>query len=298
MKEAGAWLEYINLFVAAYARGKALGLAAGGSSVAAGEGGGEISGTGGMLLCSPHPDDELLTGALPYRLLRQTGLAVGNLIITLGSDPRRREERRAEVAAACGAIGFAWQLVLPPLAFSEVTPRARAAQATAWAEKVAILARHFDRLCPALVLCPHAEDGHQTHRGVHLLVLEALALHSAGHDRAILLVESEFWQPMAEPNLMVGIAPEDAARLLAALTQHRGELRRNPYHLRQPARWMDNVRRGGELLGGYGGGGADFPFAELYRLSCFRQGEQRPWSRGSLLLAPDQRLELAALRQG
>ena len=59
---------------------------------------------------------------------------------------------------------------------------------------------------------------------------------------------------------------------MAATSFHVGEVRRNPYHLLLPAWMQDNVRRGGELVGGQGGAAPDFVFAALYRLRRFRQG--------------------------
>jgi hypothetical protein len=51
-------------------------------------------------------------------------------------------------------------------------------------------------------------------------------------------------------------------------------VRRNPYHLLL-APWMqDNVRRGGELVGGQGGAAPDFVFCTLY---CLRR-----WAGGQL----------------
>jgi hypothetical protein len=66
---------------------------------------------------------------------------------------------------------------------------------------------------------------------------------------------------------MVEITPNDLADLITALTFHVGEVQRNPYHLALPAWMLDNVRRGGELVGGQGGAAPDFVFATLYRLS-------------------------------
>jgi hypothetical protein len=63
--------------------------------------------------------------------------------------------------------------------------------------------------------------------------------------------------------------------LLAALSFHVDEVRRNPYHLRLPAWLQDNVRRGAELVGGQGGVAPDFAFATLYRL--------RQWKNGSVV---------------
>ena len=47
---------------------------------------------------------------------------------------------------------------------------------------------------------------------------------------------------------------------------------RNPYHLLVPAWMQDNVRRGGELVGGQGGAAPDFTFCTLYRLRRWRDG--------------------------
>jgi N-acetylglucosamine malate deacetylase 1 len=87
-----------------------------------------------------------------------------------------------------------------------------------------------------------------------------------------LIVETEFWGQMASPNLMVESSVADVADLLAALSFHVGEVRRNPYHLRLPAWLQDNVRRGAELVGGQGGAAPDFNFATLYRLRRWKNG--------------------------
>ena len=60
--------------------------------------------------------------------------------------------------------------------------------------------------------------------------------------------------------------------MMTALSFHVGEVQRNPYHLLVPAWMQDNVRRGGELVGGQGGAAPDFHVRTLYRL--------RRWARG------------------
>src|SRR5436305_15012924 len=77
---------------------------------------------------------------------------------------------------------------------------------------------------------------------------------------------------MDDPNLMVESSERDVTDLISALSLHVGEERRNPYHLRMPACLMDNVRRGGELVGGQGGAAPDFLFATLYRLRGWEAG--------------------------
>src|SRR5207247_2841130 len=85
-------------------------------------------------------------------------------------------------------------------------------------------------------------------------------------------IETGFWGAMDDANLMVESSEEDVTDLISALSFHVGEVRRNPYHLRMPAWLMDNVRRGGELVGGQGGAAPDFNFATLYRLRRWRNG--------------------------
>ncbi|HXJ73363.1 MAG TPA: PIG-L family deacetylase, partial [Candidatus Dormibacteraeota bacterium] len=45
------------------------------------------------LIFSPHPDDEVIIGGLPLRLLRERGWAVFNVAVTLGSNPARQAAR-------------------------------------------------------------------------------------------------------------------------------------------------------------------------------------------------------------
>jgi hypothetical protein len=98
------------------------------------------------------------------------------------------------------------------------------------------------------------------------------ALKTLPADFQVMLVETEYWQPMSSPNLMVESSADDVADLLAALSFHVEEVRRNPYHLRMPAWLQDNVRRGAELVGGQGGAAPDFMFATLYRVRQWKNG--------------------------
>ena len=76
-----------------------------------------------VVICSPHPDDEILFGLLPLRLLKESNASVTNLALTMGSDPARKETRRAELAAACRFLGFNLLLSREPLGFQNVTPQ-------------------------------------------------------------------------------------------------------------------------------------------------------------------------------
>jgi hypothetical protein len=121
-----------------------------------------------------------------------------------------------------------------------------------------------------VVFFPHERDWNSTHIGTHYLVVDALAKLGRFSGFA---VETEFWGAMDTPNLMVESSERDLIDLITALSFHVGEVRRNPYHLRLPAWLMDNVRRGGELVGGQGGAAPDFLFATLYRLRRWRDGK-------------------------
>ena len=85
---------------------------------------------------------------------------------------------------------------------------------------------------------------------------------------------------------MVESTTHEVADLLAALSYHKGELERNPFHIRMPSWMQDNVRRGGEVVGGQGGKAPDFNFATLYRISRWNGKEINPvWNKGKILPA-------------
>jgi LmbE family N-acetylglucosaminyl deacetylase len=224
------------------------------------------------LLFSPHPDDEVIVGALPLRLLRKSKWNVINVAVTLGSNPERRAGRLAELKACCDCVGFGL-LPAAPNGLDRVNPAARRDDPAAWAESVKVIAEILGQHAPRVIFFPHAADWNSTHEGTHHLVLDALARQSAGF--ACHLVETEFWQPMTTPNLMVEVSLDELGDLITALSFHVGEVQRNPYHLTLPGWMVDNVRRGGELVGGQGKAAPDFSFATLYRVSRWAGGAQQ-----------------------
>ncbi|MDH3772286.1 MAG: PIG-L family deacetylase, partial [Nitrospirota bacterium] len=52
------------------------------------------------LIFAPHPDDECIIGGLPLRLLRELGMKVINVAVTLGSRRERQAERWRELEGA------------------------------------------------------------------------------------------------------------------------------------------------------------------------------------------------------
>ena len=221
------------------------------------------------LIFSPHPDDEVIIGGLALRLLRQSGFRLLNVAVTQGSNKARQAERWKELAACCDYIGF--DLIQAcPNGLEGINLKARAADPAQWRASVERIAEILRANAPRVILFPHDRDWNSSHIGTHHLVVEAM--QSLGSTFDCFTVETEFWGAMDTPNLMVESSAQDVIDLISALSFHVGEVRRNPYHLRLTAWMMDNVRRGGELVGGQGGAAPDFLFATLYRLRRWRAG--------------------------
>jgi len=221
------------------------------------------------LIFSPHPDDECIIGGFALRLMREAGIRVINVAVTQGSNKERQPVRLQELKNACEWIGFGLEQTAPN-GLEKINPKTRAGDPQHWAQAVKVIAASLAKNQPQVIFFPHKLDWNSTHIGTHLLVMDALKTLPASF--LTVLVETEFWGQMPSPNLMVESSAEDVADLLAALSFHVEEVRRNPYHLRMPAWMMDNVRRGAELVGGQGGAAPDISFATLYRACQWRNG--------------------------
>jgi LmbE family N-acetylglucosaminyl deacetylase len=241
------------------------------------------AGAPNVLVFSPHPDDECITGGLALRLLREAKWNVFNVAVTLGSNRARQAARRRELQNACAALGF--KLIVPGArGLERINPESRSKNSAHWRAAVKTIAGILAEQKPRVIFLPHENDVHPAHIGVHWLVLDALKI--LPRNFACFVVETEFWGQMAEPNLLVEIGAKDLADLIAALSLHAGEVKRNSYHARLPAWMLDNVRRGAELVGGRGAKAPDFTFATIYRLRKWRGGKlQKVFSGGSFLSA-------------
>ncbi len=249
-----------------------------------------------VLMCSPHPDDESLVGALALRFRQEAGARVVNCAITLGSNISQKARRLGELESACRALGF--ELVVPdqPVGFDRVNLANRREHPEEWTAKVETLTEIFERLSPDAVLAPHAEDFNTTHIGTHFLVADALGAYLARHGRGLFpLIETEFWAELKRPNLMVGVGAETLALQLMATAEHGGEVKRNPYHILQPHRLMNNVRRGSEVLGGQGGAAQRYSFAELYRVTFMKGGEVVEPKPGGVIIGPKEKIDVQSL---
>lgn len=207
-----------------------------------------------VLLFSPHPDDETIGGLLSLRLQREGGKKIINVPVTFGSNIERQPGRAKELADACGYLG--WDILSGREDYRNLEVD----------DIVAILTD----VQPDVIIFPHSKDWNSRHISTHFLLVEALEKMPA--DFSCTVVETEFWGAMDDPNLMVEADAQSVAELVAATSLHVEEVVRNPYHLLLPAWMQDNVRRGGELVGGQGGEVPDFDFATLYRLRKWQNG--------------------------
>ena len=229
------------------------------------------------VIFSPHPDDECIIGGLALRLQREAGMRVIYVAVTQGSSKARQMERWQELQAACEYLGF--DLVeTQPGGLEKINLSARFSDAAHWQSAVDVIAAIIMQLRPAVMFFPHEADWNSTHIGTHHLIMDALGRQPATFSCDV--VETEFWGAMSAPNLMVESNEQDLGDMMAALSFHVGEVRRNPYHLLVPAWMQDNVRRGGELVGGQGGAAPDFSFCTLYRLRHWTGGRLEPIYQG------------------
>jgi LmbE family N-acetylglucosaminyl deacetylase len=221
------------------------------------------------LIFSPHPDDECIIGGLALRLQREAGYRVVNVAVTQGSNKARQQGRWDELAQACEYLGFDLVPTVPG-GLERINAKTRDADPAHWNTCVDVIADILIQHRPRVVFFPHETDWNSSHIGTHHLLVDALTRQPDGFTCGV--VETEFWGAMSTPNLMVESSPEDLADMMAALSFHVGEVQRNPYHLLVPAWMQDNVRRGGEVVGGQGGAAPDFVFATIYRLRQWRDG--------------------------
>ncbi|MGE0109660.1 MAG: PIG-L deacetylase family protein [Bdellovibrionales bacterium] len=223
-----------------------------------------------VLIFSPHPDDESITGALALRLRKETQHQIINIPVTLGSDLKRRNERRQELEAACAVLGFSIHDLLDS-GLNKISPDSQNINPQKWNDDVEIICDVIKQFDPVGIIFPHAEDLHPTHIGTNRLVFDALA--GIVQTKPIMLFESEYWHPMQTPNLLLESSNQDVALLIEAIACHHGEVNRTPYHLTQPSWMAENVRRGSEIMGTFGSNAVTFQFATLYRKSSWYNGQ-------------------------
>lgn len=206
-----------------------------------------------VMIVSPHPDDECISGSLALRLAHENNAHIVNIAVTLGSNKDRQAERMRELEAACSHLEIE-SIILDDN----------------WKTKEKELKSLLQKYQPQVIIAPHIKDHHPTHIKSGELLLKSLKGQKLG---PMIVAWSEFWGANKKANLLLEV-PEDILNLqMQGLSLHKGEVARNPYHLRLPAWMMDNVRRGAELLSGKGALAPNMAFAVLYQLQLFKKGK-------------------------
>lgn len=206
-----------------------------------------------VMILSPHPDDECITGTLALRLLKENNAHVINVAVTVGSNKDRQEARMKELEAACELLEFECVFLNEN-----------------WKTKEKELKSLVQKYSPDLIIAPHTKDFHPAHIKTGELCKKVL---SSLKKETTLVAWSEFWGQMSRPNLLVEAPKEIVELQMEALMKHEGEIERNPYHLRLPAWMMDNVRRGSEVVGGKGAAATNMAFGVLYQLQLCKNGK-------------------------
>jgi LmbE family N-acetylglucosaminyl deacetylase len=163
---------------------------------------------------------------------------VVNVAVTQGSNKARQQGRYEELQGACNYLGFGL-VQIPPAGLEGVNLKTRKGKPVEWVGKIGVVERIIREHSPRAIFFPHEHDQNSSHIGTHHLVMDALDKIGSGLEMYV--VETEFWSPMRNPNLMIESSETDVARLVGAMTFHVEEVKRNPYHLTLPSWMNDNV---------------------------------------------------------
>ena len=126
------------------------------------------------LVFAPHPDDEVIAGALSLRLLRERGFEVTDVAVTLGSRVERRSGRWREFCRPPAAMSASVWSTLERTGLEGIDLAARARDPACWALAAEAVTDVLTNQRPGVVFLPHAEDWNTTHVGVHHLVVESM----------------------------------------------------------------------------------------------------------------------------
>ena len=212
---------------------------------------------------APHPDDEIMTGLLPLRLMMENGWKVVDAAVSLGSKVERRKERKKELANACKYLG--WKLEV--LGFDKVRPATKKTDPEYWQKCVGDIAGLIAKQNPDAVMAPHPKDANLAHMATSQLVRDALKSLEGKYGG--FLIETEVWSDMDKPNVLIEAGAMHLGHLMTALSRHVKEVERNDYHVRMPSSFAENVRRGAEVVGGQGGRAPNFNFGVIYAVKKF-----------------------------
>jgi LmbE family N-acetylglucosaminyl deacetylase len=214
-----------------------------------------LNSTPRVLIVAPHPDDECLMAGYALRMQNEWNAEVSVLPFSYGSALGRQGDRKKELEAALKVLNFQ---IIDPRKLNQGAPQYEKL-------KVHEMLDAMTQLKPQVIFSPHAGDGHPAHIETHHMVRECITQYLKAHSQEkILWVQTEFWKDMSGPNLLVPYSVAQVSLLGEALMKHAGEVSRNPYHLRLPAWFMDQVRRGSELVGGHEAPANSTVFGQIY----------------------------------
>ncbi|NDG84161.1 MAG: hypothetical protein EBX52_03875 [Proteobacteria bacterium] len=215
-----------------------------------------------ILLVPPHPDDECLMAGLALRARNEAGSEVLVLSFGYGSLESRRAERRKEQDEALQTLGF-----------DRVEPNGCSGAGGHHEISHGQILSVLEAANPDAVIIPHGEDFHPTHVRCSKTARAAVFQHVENTGSSLSLYETEYWQPMLNPNLLLPLPASVVKTMGNALQRHAGEVSRNPYHLTLPAWLMDQERRGSERVHGAGvRAGRSSIFSQLYRFTRVSSG--------------------------
>src|SRR6516164_3967273 len=106
------------------------------------------------VIFAPHPDDEVIIGGLPLRLLRELKLNVVNVAVTLGSRTDRQAERWQELKNCCEYIGFGL-MAAEERGLEGINPTARQQYPERWRAAVEAIANILVTQRPSVIFFPH-----------------------------------------------------------------------------------------------------------------------------------------------
>lgn len=202
-----------------------------------GSAGGSVGPGQKILLCIPHPDDEIFLGALALRLRNEFAATVSVFAYSYGSDVSMQATRKKELRDSLDVLGF--QLLESGNLLDAI--------------------RSFQ---PTLLVSPHASDAHPTH--IRLFTECELALRVSGWGGT--WAQFGYWSDPVEPNFAFEISRDQAVVLVSALQKHKSQISRNPFDATLPAFWANQVRMASERISieGQGKGATGLPW-------CFGQ---------------------------
>lgn len=219
---------------------------------------------GGIALhVSPHPDDELIAAPAALMHLRDQGMAVVNLAISLGR-PDQARRRRQELEEACRRAGFALRIADPLVPISrnddmEFAEHAITDQVIDFINKQPV----------SVVISPWPGEKHHGHAVVGRGVQSALEQADGDH----LWWMWSLWSDLPFPSLIVEYGEDTMNDIIYALEAHRGELERNDYRRLVKGRGMLQAVLGPELVFGFGSHNpTTYEYAQLLSEAYWAEG--------------------------